>query len=137
MARFSTATQIALGILTIAMIVAVLLLAFGGDDSDPAPAGATADPNADQAAVASFQEACGECHTLSSAGTDGDVGPVLDDYAYDRERVLTTIANGVEGQMPAGLLNGAEAEAVADLVAGDDPALANPSDEAEQDGPAT
>ena len=135
MARLSTATQIALGALTIALVAMILILLLGGDEKTAAPAGSTADANADPEAVATFQQTCGECHTLSAAGTDGDVGPVLDDYAYDRTRVLNTIANGVDGRMPAGLLEGAEAEAVAELIAGDEPTLANPTDEADQDGP--
>ena len=136
MKSLSSVTQAVLGVLTVALAVVVIVFALGGDDSEPAaPTAGAADPQADPQAVATFQDTCGTCHTLSVAGTDGDVGPVLDDYAYDRERVLTTIENGVDNQMPAGLLEGEDAEAVADLIASDEPATANPSEAADQDGP--
>lgn len=137
MKSLSSTTQVVLGVLTVALAVVVILFALGGDDSEPAaPTAGAADPQAaDPQAVATFQDTCGTCHTLSVAGTDGDVGPVLDDYAYDRERVLTTIENGVDDRMPAGLLEGEDAEAVADLIASDEPTTADPSEAADQDGP--
>jgi mono/diheme cytochrome c family protein len=137
MKSLSSTTQVVLGVLTVALAVVVIVFAVSGDDSEPAAptAGGASDPQADPQAVATFQDTCGTCHTLSVAGTDGDVGPVLDDYAFDRERVLTTIENGVDNQMPAGLLEGKDAEAVADLIAGDEPTTANPSEAADQDGP--
>jgi mono/diheme cytochrome c family protein len=138
MKAFSSKTLVAIEVLTVALVAVVLIFALGGDDGEEsaAPAGKTATANADPEAVSTFQDTCGTCHTLSAAGTDGDVGPVLDDYAYDRERVLTTIEQG-PGEMPPNLLEGEDAEAVADLIAGDDPTLANPSDAAEQDGPSS
>ena len=62
-------------------------------------------------------------NVASVAGTDGDVGPNLDEDAYDRERVLDAIANGGRGSgaMAEDLLVGAEAEQVAELIAGDEP----------------
>jgi mono/diheme cytochrome c family protein len=71
---------------------------------------------------------CGACHTLGKAGTDGVVGPDLDELLAptsptppDPEtlepRVLNAIDNGVAGRMPAGILSGEQAETVADFVA--------------------
>lgn len=62
---------------------------------------------------------CGSCHTLAAAGTDGTIGPDLDDLTPDQQQVLAAIENGGAGggAMPAGLLEGAEAEAVAQFVA--------------------
>jgi mono/diheme cytochrome c family protein len=69
-----------------------------------------------------FATNCGACHTLAHAGTDGIVGPNLDDLLGDggeanKGRVLTAINDGVEGRMPAGILRGTNAELVADFVA--------------------
>ena len=65
-----------------------------------------------------FTQSCGTCHTLSDAGTNGNVGPVLDDLKPDKQRVLNAIKNGGAGSgaMPAGIVSGKEAEAVATYV---------------------
>jgi mono/diheme cytochrome c family protein len=74
-----------------------------------------------------FEINCGSCHTLAKAGTDGVVGPDLDellappsappDPATIKPRVLNAIENGIEGRMPADILSGEQAEVVADFVA--------------------
>jgi mono/diheme cytochrome c family protein len=78
----------------------------------------------DQDAQEQFAVNCGSCHTLAAAGTDGVVGPDLDDrYAAipdvegNRDQILSTIENGLGGRMPAGILAGSQAEEVADFVA--------------------
>jgi len=48
----------------------------------------------------SAQPPCGVCHTLSDAGTQGLVGPNLDQMQPDRQRVESAVKNGV-GAMPA------------------------------------
>jgi cytochrome c551 len=63
-----------------------------------------------------FVSTCGGCHTLGPAGTNGTIGPNLDEHSPDEEEVLEFIENG-GGEMPANLLQGAEAEAVAEYVA--------------------
>ena len=78
---------------------------------------------ADEEAKELFQTNCGACHTLARAGTDGIVGPSLDDLLgqgtpeTNRQRVATAIENGIEGRMPAGILQGEDAKLVADFVA--------------------
>ncbi len=121
----------ALGLIALAaaLIVVVIVFVASGDDDEGAPTGdaAVASAQADPEAVSLFSENCSTCHTLTVAGTGGDVGPNLDDEAYDTERVRNAIANGAgNGQMPPGLLEGAEAEAVAKLIGTDDPTLAAP-----------
>jgi mono/diheme cytochrome c family protein len=109
----------------------VIVFVAGNDEEDAVPAGdaATTSAAADPEAVELFRSTCGQCHTLTVAGTDGDVGPNLDDEAYDTERVRNAIENGAGGgQMPSGLLEGADADAVAELIGTDDPALAPPDD---------
>jgi cytochrome c550 len=90
----------------------------GGESASPENVAAS-----DEEAKELFQSNCGACHTLARAGTDGIVGPDLDDLlgvgdpATNKERVLIAIENGVEGRMPAGILQGEDAELVADFVA--------------------
>ena len=75
-----------------------------------------------------FVTNCGSCHTLYKAGTDGVVGPNLDELLAppsptppDPEtiepRVQSAIDNGIAGRMPAGILSGPQAEEVAEFVA--------------------
>ena len=74
-----------------------------------------------------FVTNCGACHTLAKAGTDGVVGPNLDDLlappsatppdpATIKPRVLSAIENGVAGRMPKGILSGQQADQVATFV---------------------
>jgi mono/diheme cytochrome c family protein len=76
----------------------------------------------DEEAKELFQTNCGSCHTLERAGTDGIVGPNLDDLLgqgtpeANNTRVLNAIENGIEGRMPAGILQGEDAKTVADFV---------------------
>ncbi len=71
---------------------------------------------------------CGSCHTLAKAGTDGVIGPNLDQLlappsasppspATIKPRVLSAIQNGLGGRMPKGILSGQQAEQVANFVA--------------------
>lgn len=61
---------------------------------------------------------CGICHTLAAAGTEGAVGPVLDDIKPDSGRVRAAVSQGV-GIMPAygDMLTAEQIEAVATYVA--------------------
>ena len=74
-----------------------------------------------------FVTNCGSCHTLYKAGTDGVVGPDLDellappsptppDPSTTKPRVLNAIENGIEGRMPAGILTGPQADEAAEFV---------------------
>jgi mono/diheme cytochrome c family protein len=65
-----------------------------------------------------FTQSCGTCHTLSDAGTSGNVGPNLDDLKPDEQRVANAIEKGGAGTgaMPANIVTGSEAEAVAAYV---------------------
>ena len=69
-----------------------------------------------------FVTNCGACHTLDKAGTDGVVGPNLDQLlgtaspAANKTRVLNAINNGINGRMPRGIVAGEDANAVADFV---------------------
>ena len=63
-----------------------------------------------------FASTCGVCHALSDAGTNGAVGPNLDETSLDAAGIESQIENG-GGGMPAGLLDGADRTAVAAYVA--------------------
>jgi mono/diheme cytochrome c family protein len=74
-----------------------------------------------------FVTNCGACHTLAKAGTDGVIGPNLDDLLAPpsasapapntiKPRVLSAINNGVGGRMPKGVLSGQQADQVATFV---------------------
>jgi mono/diheme cytochrome c family protein len=74
-----------------------------------------------------FVTNCGACHTLAKAGTDGVIGPNLDQLlappsatapspATIKPRVLNAINNGVGGRMPKGVLTGQQADEVATFV---------------------
>jgi mono/diheme cytochrome c family protein len=84
--------------------------------------------SSDEEAKQLFQTNCGACHTLARAGTDGIVGPNLDDVlgggtpGSNEDRVANAIQNGFnsegfQGYMPAGILEGEDAELVANFVA--------------------
>jgi mono/diheme cytochrome c family protein len=67
-----------------------------------------------------FIATCKSCHDLDAVQARGVTGPDLDELgALDRQRVLNAIENGGTGQgrMPAGLLEGQDAEDVARYVA--------------------
>jgi cytochrome c6 len=65
-----------------------------------------------------FQQNCGTCHTLADAGTNGKVGPVLDQVKPNKALVLSAIKNGGlgSGTMPANIVTGKDAQAVATYV---------------------
>ncbi|MGH3066300.1 MAG: c-type cytochrome [Gaiellaceae bacterium] len=64
-----------------------------------------------------FMTSCGSCHTLSDAGTSGNVGPNLDSSKPSKELVVDRVTNG-QGAMPSfsGSLDEAQIQAVADYV---------------------
>jgi mono/diheme cytochrome c family protein len=86
----------------------------------------------DQAAKELFAGSCGRCHTLAAAGTEGVVGPDLDAYLITggindakqygglSTRVIQAVTCGLRGeigQMPRGILEGQNAQDVAQFVA--------------------
>lgn len=66
-----------------------------------------------------FRQTCATCHTLSAVNARGVTGPNLDEIGQvTRQRVLNAIKIGGTGdeRMPAGLLTGQNAAAVAAYV---------------------
>jgi mono/diheme cytochrome c family protein len=116
----SKRTFVTFGIFALLFAVLLPLWAIGkegGEGASPERVAAS-----DEGTKLLFQQNCGACHTLARAGTDGIVGPNLDDLLgqgtpeANRTRVLNAIRNGIEGRMPAGILQGQDAEEVADFV---------------------
>jgi len=124
------------GVLLVALAVLVPLWAFSAD-GDPEARTGSLDPSL-QHGKDLFDVNCGACHALYAAGTDGNFGPDLDEVIAPagpptgetrastikaaKGRVLGAIEKGVDstttpGRMPAGILDGAQAEAVAEFVA--------------------
>jgi mono/diheme cytochrome c family protein len=110
--------------LTAGLLVLMLLLGpavIANDDDSPAAASAGAAPYGKPAGADGkkvFQGNCGSCHTLSAAGTSGQVGPNLDNVSLSAAEIESTVRSGT-GAMPAfeGKLSKQEISAVAAFVA--------------------
>jgi mono/diheme cytochrome c family protein len=66
-----------------------------------------------------FKRTCASCHNLNAVNARGVTGPDLDTIGQvSKERVANAIENGGTGQkrMPAALLEGSDADAVASYV---------------------
>jgi mono/diheme cytochrome c family protein len=121
------------GFLLVLLAVVAVAVALGvrqgrgeGDfDSAPATATQPQEPFRSQAerlegrpVAEVFSEACGTCHTLRAAGTQGVAGPSLDGRRLTAARVEQMILEGsVDGAMPARILQGEQAARVARYVA--------------------
>jgi mono/diheme cytochrome c family protein len=103
-------------------VLALSLLAAG------CGTGGIADTHADQTAgKKTFIQQCGSCHTLQDAGTQGKIGPNLDDaFASSRKQGFeeSTFRNVVleqiriaEPPMPKNIVTGQDAQNVAAYVA--------------------
>lgn len=123
-------TFVSFALLAVFLAVVIPFWAFHKDGSLAASPEKVA--ASDDGARDLFQTNCGSCHTLARAGTDGIIGPNLDErlagsvgpavdesgVQANESRVISAIQNGFgEGAMPAGLLQGGQADIVANFVA--------------------
>jgi mono/diheme cytochrome c family protein len=122
-------------VVVVAVVAVVAFLSTGSDDAATVPV-----KSQDREAQQIFSTNCGACHTLAAGGTDGVVGPNLDvilptsatppegsaeevqkanENTFNSEygRVLNAITCGLNGRMPRGILQGADAQEVAGFVA--------------------
>lgn len=134
----SKRTFIWFGVLVLVLAVVIPFAAFRAKGDGES--GETKVPNGLKQAQSLFVTNCGTCHSLYSAGTDGNYGPDLDELLAasgppegDEEeieetvknlegRVFNAIENGVDssttpGRMPPGILNEEQAEEVSEFVA--------------------
>lgn len=83
-----------------------------------APGAAFADESGREVFTRIAQPPCALCHTLAAAGATGAVGPSLDEIKPDKQRVITTVREGI-GVMPSfeGKLTEEQIDAVAEFVA--------------------
>jgi mono/diheme cytochrome c family protein len=111
--------------LTAGVLVVMLFLGpavIANDDATITAKKAGAAPYGGKSATADgatvFKANCGSCHTLSAAGTSGQVGPNLDDTTLSAADIEATVRSG-RGAMPSfdGKLSDAEINAVAAFVA--------------------
>jgi mono/diheme cytochrome c family protein len=133
----SKRTFIWFGILVVVLAVVIPWLAFRSKGD--AETGDQKVASSLKSGQSLFQTNCGTCHTLYSAGTDGNYAPNLDELLAptgppegDPEtvestikategRVLNAVENGINsgtpGRMPGGILNKEQAKEVAEFVA--------------------
>jgi mono/diheme cytochrome c family protein len=121
-------------VLVFVLAVVIPWLAFRG--SGDANTGAQKVPAHLKAGQALFETNCGTCHTLYSAGTDGNYGPDLDELLAPtgpvesedtktikatEQRVINAQKQGVDsntpGRMPPAILNEEQQKEVAEFVA--------------------
>ena len=112
----------------LALVLGVGAAACGGDDDNAADTTATEttteETTTDTSTAAGkevFVANCGSCHTLSDAGTSGNVGPNLDTVGLAADEVESQVRSG-GGGMPAfeGQLSDEEITEVAAYVAAND-----------------
>jgi mono/diheme cytochrome c family protein len=118
---------IVFGIFAAICVIAIPIYALGKEGGKDA--GTVDVASRDDAAKNLFHDHCGTCHTLAAAGTDGVVGPNLDDLLVPTgvndeaqfeglySRVLLAVQCGRSGRMPKGILLGDDAAAVSAFVA--------------------
>ncbi|MGH2952166.1 MAG: c-type cytochrome [Solirubrobacterales bacterium] len=111
-------------------VLCVLVLPFWALGKEGDEDAATVDVAAtDEDGKSIFATNCGTCHQLAAAGTDGVVGPNLDDLLVPTgansaeqfeaiyQRVLSAVSCGIEGRMPKEILIGEEAQEAAAFAA--------------------
>lgn len=107
-------------IIVIGVAVPALVLANNSDNqAESAPGGITLTASQERGRSI-FARECATCHTLRAANAVGRVGPNLDQLHPPKALVLDAISKGRaqgRGQMPAGLVDGQDAQDVASFVA--------------------
>jgi mono/diheme cytochrome c family protein len=114
----------------VSLVLALAVVACGGDDEaggteTTTTEETTTEETTTEAGAAEGREVfvanCGSCHTLSDAGTSGQIGPNLDSIGLDEAAVEEQVRNG-GGGMPAfeGQLSDDEIAQVSAYVAAND-----------------
>ena len=116
--RRSVAVLVGVLILLLGILVPALVIA-AARSNDKAPGGVKLSA-ADEHGRDVFAERCATCHTLAAANAVGKVGPNLDQLRPPKALIIDAIQKGRargQGQMPANLVDGQDAQEVADFVA--------------------
>ena len=98
--------------------VAAYVAAVAGNPQGGQPAGGEPLTDATDGETIFLQAGCGSCHTLAAAGSNGTIGPNLDESQPDAQLAVDRVTNG-QGGMPAfrGRLDEGQIRAVAEYVA--------------------
>jgi mono/diheme cytochrome c family protein len=117
--RFATWAFV-LSLLVLGVAVPAAVIAATKDGSDIPHAGVTNLTAQEERGRELFGERCYLCHTLKAANAVAQVGPNLDELQPNKALVLNAIENGRSqgnGQMPAQIYTGQDAQDVAAFVA--------------------
>jgi mono/diheme cytochrome c family protein len=117
--RFATFAFIA-SLLVLGVAVPAAVIAADKDKDNIPHAGINNLTAAQKHGQELFGRRCGLCHSLEAANAVARVGPNLDQFAPNKQLVLDAILKGRSngnGQMPAQIYTGKDAEDVADFVA--------------------
>lgn len=98
--------------------IPAVVMAANGDHDKKAHGGVKLD-TAQAEGRRLFTYNCGTCHTLKAANTTGRVGPNLDELRPPKALTIDAIDKGRargDGQMPAGLLVGEDADKVSSFI---------------------
>ncbi|HMJ01413.1 MAG TPA: cytochrome c [Conexibacter sp.] len=105
----------------VGVAVPILILVGNGDSADARVGGTTIElTKQEEEGRAIFGVSCASCHTLAAADGDGKVGPNLDQMRPPEQLVLDAVERGRQrgsGTMPAGIVQGNDAEDVSAFVA--------------------
>jgi mono/diheme cytochrome c family protein len=107
-------------VVLVGVVVPILVLIGNKDTQASQGPGGVNLTAADQHGREVFYMRCGQCHTLKGANAVGRVGPDLDLLRPPKALTINAIEQGRAGnigQMPAGVIDGEEAENVANFVA--------------------
>jgi mono/diheme cytochrome c family protein len=116
------AAVVAVGIVTLAFGIGVPAVVVGvnSDNQSKRAVGGVELTSFEQTGRQVYARNCATCHTLAAANSVGRVGPNLDQIRPPKALVLNAIQLGRargQGQMPAGLVDGQDAQAVASFIA--------------------
>lgn len=117
--RRATALVIVAVFVVMGVAVPTLVVASNEDDNRAGAARVQLSP-AQERGRELFGQSCNQCHVLGAANTVGKVGPDLDRLKPNKAIVLDAIEKGRArgaGTMPAAIVQGQDAEDVADFVA--------------------
>jgi len=116
--RRAVAVGVGVLVLLLGILVPALVIA-AARSTEKAPGGVKLTA-ADERGREIFAERCATCHTLAAANAVGKVGPNLDQLHPPKALVVDAIQKGRargQGQMPANLVDGQDAQQVANFVA--------------------
>lgn len=117
-ARRVAAVLFAVAYVGLGIVVPAVLL-VGNHDNASAQYRGVKLTSADRKGRDLFMINCAACHTLAAAHADGKVGPNLDQLKPPKALILDALAHGRtrgNNYMPAQILQGSDAEKVADFV---------------------